>query len=316
MAEWAISQVSGADTALRDRLARSGLVPATGDLTSRSGVFAGGAVTLGSGMSVSVAPFRAHVQGAASATQGGYLAVLDTAKSLTFADGGASSRTDLIVGRVYENVLDASGFTKFAVEIFQGTPGAGTPATPSGAVKLAEKVITAGMTAGTGGLGTAPTDKRGPRLVAAGGVIPVTDAADRDTLIAYDGLIVHRLDLKLNQQRVDGAWQNLGGDTGWINLTVAAPFTASAGATPRVRVRNGVLHLDGAFQRNSGFSGSYTTAATLPDAAMFPTQERYVNSNVSAQMALKLTTGGVIQALQSAASAVPFPIQGLGGYPL
>lgn len=207
MAEYAVFQSSGVDDASELRVNLSGLLPSIGSLKSRSGLLdGGGAVTLNSGMSINVSKFRAWIQGVSGALQGGYLAVLDADKVLTFADGSGSNRTDLVVARIYHDAYDTSGFTKFAVEIFQGTPGGGTPATPANAVKLAEKVITPTMSAGTGGLGTAPTDKRPPRLVTAGSVVPVVDATDRDTLEVFNGLTVHRYDNNATEQRINGNW--------------------------------------------------------------------------------------------------------------
>ena len=71
---------------------------------------------------------RCAVAGTSAADQGTYLGVLDADKTLTFDDGTASPRVDLIVARAYENVLDSSGATKFVFEILKGSPGAGTPA--------------------------------------------------------------------------------------------------------------------------------------------------------------------------------------------
>lgn len=207
MAEWVIAQTTGVDTAARWRLATSGLLPASGGLASRSGLLDnGGTVSVTGGMGVSVSAFRAFIQGGAASTQGGYLCVLDAAKPLVFEDGGASARVDIIVARVYDNTVDGSGQTKFAVEIVKGTPGAGTPATPQSAIRLATKIISAGMSAGTGGLGSAPVDSRPPRLVAAGAIVPVADATDRATLSSYNGLTVSRLDTGALEQYVNGEW--------------------------------------------------------------------------------------------------------------
>lgn len=214
MTEFAIALASSADTSNRMRLALSALMPDIGSLKSRSGLLdGGGAVTLTSGMGVNVSALRGYVQGAGS-TQGGYYVCSDATKALTFADGGASNRTDLIVGRVYHDAFDSSGFTKFAVEIFQGTPGAGTPATPAGSILLAQKVITAGMSAGTGGLGTVPVDKRPPVLVAKGGILPVVDATDRATLATYKGLTIYRIDTAVVEQH---------NGTGWVGLRTVRP---------------------------------------------------------------------------------------------
>lgn len=226
MTTYAIAQQSGVDEADRVRIALSGLLPDTAALKSRSGFLDGGAVvTLTSGMSCQVSPFRAFIQGGTVDTQGGYLIVSDANEVRTFDDGDASNRTDLLVARVYHDTYDASGFTKAQVEIVKGTPGGGTPAVPAGAIKVAEKVITAGMSAGTGGLGTVPVDKRPPRLVANGGLIPVANQADRDALPARKALMVYRLD-------TDTIEVNTTGDgTGWKPVPTGykpLPFVAAA----------------------------------------------------------------------------------------
>lgn len=213
MTAYVVFQESLQDTAERVRLSLSGLLPDTGDLQSRSGLLDdGGVVTLAGGMAASVSPFRCYIHGVSGATQGGYLCVLDDDLVVTFADGSGTNRTDLVVARVYDDIYDSDGFDKFAVEIVEGTPGGGVPVTPPNAIKLAEKVITGSMSAGTGGLGTAPVDKRPARLAANGGVVPVADATDRATLNAYEGLTVARLDLKRLERYLGGAWKPVGLD--------------------------------------------------------------------------------------------------------
>lgn len=247
MAEYAVQQDNAVDTAQRMRIAQSGLIPATGPLTSRTGLFRpGGGVTLTTGMSVSVNPFRGFIQGASSATQGGYWIVLDTAKTLTFADGGATSRTDIIVARVRDNPFDGSGAVSMSVEIVQGTPGAGTPATPANSVLLATKVITAGMSAGTGGLGTAPVDARPPALATAGGIVPVVDTADRATLGLFDGLTVYRIDAGQVEVRRNGQWVTLATSTGWVaasGLSMASGWSLNTAFIKRIDQDFAVLEL-------------------------------------------------------------------------
>jgi len=207
--EYAIRQASGVDTAQRVRLAESGLIVPTGTLTSRSGLFAGGAVTLAGGMGVAVDPLRAYIQGVSGSTQGGYLCVLDAAKTITLDDGSLAARTDIIVARIKDNPFDSSGAVSFAVEPVKGASGGGVPATPLNAIKLAEVPVPAGVTAGSGGLVTAPTDKRPPRLVASGGIVPVANQADRDSLRTYDGLTVYRGDTGTLETLMGGVWTAL-----------------------------------------------------------------------------------------------------------
>lgn len=267
MAEWALNLQSNTDSGQRWRLALSALLPQTGPLRSRSGLLdSGGTVTLTGGMGVAVAAFRALIQGG-GATQGGYLFVLDAPKALVFADGGAQARTDIIVARVYDAASDGSGQTKAAVEVIQGAGGGGVPATPAGAVKLAEAPIAAGLSAGAGGLGADPVDKRPPRLVAAGGVVPVANAADRDSLDAYDGLTVYRIDTGTTEIRATGAWKTYWQPAveaaSWANLALVNGWTNYDNSLygPAVsRLVNGRVQLRGLVK--SGSLGS--TIAVLP----------------------------------------------------
>lgn len=260
MTDYAIIQQNSADTAARVRLGLSALLPDLGSRTNRSGLFDdGGVVALTSGMSVSVSPFRAFIQGTSGGNQGGYFCVRDASANLTFADGGGSDRTDLVIARIYDDTYDSSGETKFAIEIVQGTGGGGVPATPANSIKLAEKVITAGMSAGSGGLGTAPVDKRPPRLVAAGGVIPVVDTTDRGTLDTYPGLTVYRIDASALEVFNGTTWDT-NADSGWLTLTLASGVTDNGVTAPKYRRVGKRVTLGGYVQKSSG---SWAAADTI-----------------------------------------------------
>ncbi|WP_414936614.1 hypothetical protein [Amycolatopsis sp. cmx-11-51] len=139
-------------------------------------------------------------QGAIRATRGlgSYLATLDSPKTLDIlavpADP-ANDRYDLVLAQQSDEFyLDTA--TKFDVRISRGKASA-TPRDPipSGSddyFTLARVRVTAGATAVTDAM---IDDLRPGRLVAAGGILPVRDANERDAIAApYPGQFVIRLD--------------------------------------------------------------------------------------------------------------------------
>ena len=138
-----------------------------------SGVFPGGGamgVTAGSGLAVTVAAGYCCVANA-SALQGGYVFGTMVAQTLTLASADpASPRVDLIVARVYDTGTAASYCD---VEVVTGTPGGGTPSTPSAALLLAAVQVNAGAASLTS---SNIIDER-TYVVAPGGVLPIISAA-------------------------------------------------------------------------------------------------------------------------------------------
>ncbi|MBB5154948.1 hypothetical protein [Saccharopolyspora phatthalungensis] len=108
---------------------------------------------------------------------GAYMCALDSVKTLSLAaSSSTTNRIDLIIARVYDDlnpaIASASGVRKFAVEVWQGDPSTNTPAEPvptptSGWHPLAAVKVNKNATAITT---TDITDKRGPGLVARGGM--------------------------------------------------------------------------------------------------------------------------------------------------
>ncbi|NML50532.1 hypothetical protein HHL19_12765 [Streptomyces sp. R302] len=176
---------AGGQTRTDTRLAPLGTFTPTGRLTSLSGVIPGspngatpiaGLAVTGTGpgtMTASVAPGRALIQSTEAA--GAYPVSLDTALTITFADGNASNpRFDLVVLRIYDGAVDGGAETKGAIEIIQGAAAATpvVPTVPAAAIALAQVRVPAGASAGTGGIdwGTAITDRR-TGTVAVGGIL-------------------------------------------------------------------------------------------------------------------------------------------------
>jgi hypothetical protein len=107
------------------------------------------------------------------ATQGHgvYLAGLLAQGTLTVAaNSSGQARVDIVIARIYDEDDSASYCD---VEIVEGTPGSGQPATPSTAILLGAVAVANGATS----IGTANiTDKRS-FTVAPGGILPASTAA-------------------------------------------------------------------------------------------------------------------------------------------
>ncbi|MFJ9443254.1 hypothetical protein ACIRRH_15490 [Kitasatospora sp. NPDC101235] len=158
------------------RLATTLMTP-TGSLTVRSGVIPGGTPLLltGSGMTGSVAPGRAVVQG--TSAQGAYPAVVDTATSITVAAGHASlARIDTVWLVVQDTDYDSSGSRQAQIVYQQGTAGSGSaptaPASGTAYLRLWDITVPAGASSGSPiNWGTALTDQR-VYTVPVGGITP------------------------------------------------------------------------------------------------------------------------------------------------
>ena len=194
------------------RLSPLGTFTPTSPLASRSGILPGsadGATRLagftasGTGMTVTVFPGRAVVQG--SDLQGAYPVALTEQVALTVRDGDPQPRIDLIVLRVYDNLFDSSGRYDAAIELIGGVANAlpQPPPVPAGALVLYQITVPAGASAGTKPIQweTALSGQR-TATVAVGGILPVTSDA---TPGAYPG---QYRDAGGALQRWDGsAWQ-------------------------------------------------------------------------------------------------------------
>ncbi|MGW0578079.1 hypothetical protein ACWD25_19380 [Streptomyces sp. NPDC002920] len=204
----------GATTPANPLDVRSGILPGSYDGQYRLSGFwmEGGTGT----MTATVHEGRAVVQG--DSNQGAYPVTLSEQLTLTFADGDAAPRIDVVVLRIYDNQYDASGFTKAAVEIVRGTPAASpeVPALPAIALPIYQVPIGAGSSAGTGGVNwAAALDLRTP-TVAAGGILPVVGDTGNG---AYPG---QYRDSGGDLQRWDGS--------AWVGYPSALGGIAPAGA--------------------------------------------------------------------------------------
>ncbi|WP_037912346.1 hypothetical protein [Actinacidiphila yeochonensis] len=187
---------------------RSGILPGSAD---GSAVLAAFDLENRSGMSATVAPGRAVIQG--MATQGAYPITLSDATPVSFADGDAQyDRIDLVCLRVYDASY-ADEQTTADLEVLAGKPDAvpQPPATPDLALPLYAVRVAAGTSAGTGGVDWTKVEDLRATTVATGGVLPAYGNT------AVPGTYVGQLrDLGNSLQRWDGtAWvaypQGIGG---------------------------------------------------------------------------------------------------------
>lgn len=109
--------------------------------TSALGVTAQGSPN----MTVNVAAGEAWVAGTSVSNQGYYHVVNDSIVVLTINQSNTSSRTDIVVLRVYDSEYSGS-FNTAQLEVITGTPGGGTPATPADSLKLATITVGANVT--------------------------------------------------------------------------------------------------------------------------------------------------------------------------
>ncbi|MCA1219885.1 hypothetical protein [Streptomyces sp. 8L] len=171
------------------RLAPLGTMAPESEIRTRAGVIAGGdpfAATGAGAMDLQIGVGRAVVQG--TDAQGAYPITLDAPQVLTFGDGDAQfARTDTVCIHVYDALFDTSGQTLAAVEIIVGeaTETADAPLVPPGFLALWDVKISAGASAGVGGIDwtSALTDRR-VYTAAYGGIIPRGSSTD---VGAYDG---------------------------------------------------------------------------------------------------------------------------------
>lgn len=96
-------------------------------------------------MTLNVAAGEAWIAGTSVSNQGYYHVVNDSIAVLTINQSNSSSRTDIIVLRVYDSEYSGS-FDIAQLEVITGTPGGGTPATPANSLKLATVTVGANVT--------------------------------------------------------------------------------------------------------------------------------------------------------------------------
>lgn len=96
-------------------------------------------------MTVTVAAGDAWVAGNQVSNQGYYHVVNDSIVTVSIPQSNTSARTDIVVIRVYDSEYSGS-FNTAQIEVISGSPGGGTPATPSNALRLATITVGANAT--------------------------------------------------------------------------------------------------------------------------------------------------------------------------
>lgn len=128
---------------------------------------------------------------------------------------------------------------------------------------------------------------------------PLTED-DRDDVAGdalYEGLMVYNLDTQALEVYDGSGWQVVYQDSGWSNITLATGWTAVPGFTPRSRVINDVLYIEGAVDRGVGgaFAAIGTTVAGhRPTKTTFYGAAATVISGSSGYAELTIDTTGEI----------------------
>lgn len=241
---WAVGSADKPFITTEDaRIAASAtLVPGPSAVTARNGIRVGPGepgrvhqtVPTSTG-SVVVEAFQCAVR--ASRGIGSYLATLDAPKTLDVlavpADP-ANDRIDLVVAQQSDEFyLDTT--TRFEVRLERGRASS-TPQDPivTGSpdyLVLARVRVKAGATAVTDAV---IEDLRPGRVVAAGGILPVRDAAERDTITGYPGMFVLRLD--------NGVLYRFDSALGWVEYLGSALPRGIIGETKRSSADKVVAH--------------------------------------------------------------------------
>jgi hypothetical protein len=197
-------------------VARSGFRPGAG--TSPGLVTATGTPDA----NVHVAPFQLVLQTVRATTGGPYIVTLDAIFDVNVLSTPAdptNPRNDLIIAQ-QSDTFYGDGVSTWVIRQVVGTP-AGSPADPavSGSgdyVPLARVRVNAGVTTITGAVitdlrtsGHAKSLPAGLNTVAAGGILPVTSAAERNAIAGkYPGLTVWRTDLNRIEMWDGAAWRS------------------------------------------------------------------------------------------------------------
>ncbi|MCF2531755.1 hypothetical protein [Yinghuangia soli] len=168
---------AGGQTRAGTRLLALGAGYPTAATAVRSGLLPGGSPcqVTGSGMTVTVAIGRGMMQGSAAA--GAYPVAVTAPDAVVVTNGDPSNpRRDIVGIRVYDSLVDGSGFYKAQVEILQGAaaPSPVDPTPPVGAVwlPLARLRIPAGASAGSPPTWGSIIDDLRTYTVGPGGVLP------------------------------------------------------------------------------------------------------------------------------------------------
>jgi len=204
---------------------RSASAPAVGRFGTRAGVIRNGdtdEVTL-TGTTVNVEDMNIVLTPVPSGSQpGSYLCAIESdSHSLTAADG-SNDRIDLLVGRMRDAAVDSSGVIEADTYLLDGIPAAiPVPETlPEGEFEIASILV---PQSGTG----SPELTYDPELVvAAGGVLPVSTAADLPTVSVRPGDLATVADTKALVRSDGTTWETMA-TAGGFQYSQTITYTAS-----------------------------------------------------------------------------------------
>ena len=238
----------------------------------RDGVFprtTGALVTGTAGMTVNVAAFEGVVTRGVS--QGAVLVANDGPAAVTIA---AAPATNARIDVVYVRVLDSAppnsdGSAATSLLVVQGTTAAVpvAPAVPTGGMALAQVRVASGQTS-TAAMTITQVFRY---TAAAGGVVPVRDAADLGGYVASNGMRAFRLDVNREFVRAGDAWHAIAGRTrfrndGAIVASWGSP-TIDVPAGESTFIQAGRYY--GAATYNATYGSGYMPTINFPTA--FPT---------------------------------------------
>lgn len=196
----------------------AGFARLSSGLAVRTGVLYHGVQTILSSSATTAPSMTVNVAGLAAVTQkaiaeGVYVpsstgnTVLDIAPA-----PGANSRIDVVyvMQRDASSLTSPDGVTQAELGVVTGTAGAtpAKPAIPVGAVEVGTVTVSAGATATNNATVAIATTCRW--TVPLGAPIPVRNAAERDLIVGYDGMVVDRLDLECLERHDGATWYEPG----------------------------------------------------------------------------------------------------------
>jgi hypothetical protein len=160
---------------------------------------------------------------------GAYLCTLDadkTINALATPAHATNARRDLIIAQQTDTYYGDPAPTSFVLRYIVGTP-AGSPVDPvvTGSpdyMLIARVRVPALTTAITNAL---IDDLRPAWMVALGGVLPVSSAAERTALSAYEGQVVYRRDLDILEFFDAVAWRSVGTPAVSSLASITDPYT-------------------------------------------------------------------------------------------
>lgn len=202
-------------------------IPSFGRFDARPGVLPNhSAVEVSvAGMLVTVTDLNCVIVGPTSSGRGPYLCAIPTSQITLTAADPSNPRIDLLIAEVLDDAADSSGdLVPGRTRVITGTPAAvpTVPATPSGALALAQFAVPAGGASAT-------LTYTADYTTAAGGIIPVRDTAGLPTVWNREGMYADQADTDTLMR-----WN---GST-WVPVASAASYASVRRIATTIRTTN------------------------------------------------------------------------------